>query len=76
MFDKGIGRFEEEAPFATEDVVIYVESSANGGRKRPLNLKKSAGFQPYIVSYIFDYIRDFFVDFWSFSVLPNVTAPL
>ncbi len=29
----GIGRFEREAPFATEGVVTYAESSANGGRK-------------------------------------------
>ena len=33
---KGIGRFEKEASFATEGVVTYVESSANGDRKRPL----------------------------------------
>ena len=30
MFDEGIGRFEEEASFATEGVVTYDESSANG----------------------------------------------
>lgn len=35
-FDKGIGIFEEEALFATEGVVTYDESSANGDRKRPL----------------------------------------
>ena len=31
--DKGIGRFEEKAAFATEGVHRYDESSANGGRK-------------------------------------------
>ena len=35
LLQNGIGRFEEEASFATEGVVTYVESSANGGRKRP-----------------------------------------
>ena len=34
-FIKGIGRFEEEASFATEAVFTYSESSANSGRKRP-----------------------------------------
>ncbi len=36
-FDKGIVRFEEKAAFATEGVHRYDESSANGGRKSPLN---------------------------------------
>jgi hypothetical protein len=48
---KGIGRFEEEALFATEGVQKYDESSANSGRKRPLKTKKSAGFQPIGVSF-------------------------
>ena len=43
---KGIGRFEEKAWLATEGVGIYDESSANRGRKSPLTMKKSAGFQP------------------------------
>ena len=56
-FDKGIGRFEEKATFATEGVHRYDESSANVGRKSPLNFKKSAGFQPYNhLIYSFGYI--------------------
>ena len=48
---KGIGRFEEEASFVTEDVQRYDESSTNGGRKRPLKMKKSGGFQHITVSF-------------------------
>jgi hypothetical protein len=36
FFDRGLGRFEEKASFATEGVQRYDESSANGGRKSPL----------------------------------------
>jgi hypothetical protein len=32
----GLGRFEEKGTFATEGVVTYVESSANGTRKSPI----------------------------------------
>ena len=45
-FEKEIGRFEEKLLFVTEGVQKYVESSVNSNRKSPLNLKKSAGFQP------------------------------
>ena len=50
-YEKGIGRFRGEASFATEGVVAYDESSANGGRKSLYKSKKSVGFQPLIVSF-------------------------
>ena len=75
QFDKGIGRFEEKATFATEGVQRYVDSSANGGRKSPLNLKKSVGFQPkYCLIVCFWLVLRLFY-FWTISVLPNVAAP-
>ena len=71
LFCKEIGRFEEKAMFATEDVYTYSESSANIGRKSPLFLKKSAGFQPNIVSFtsfLFDLrLLYLFLDFFGFT---------
>ena len=57
--------------FATEGVQKYDESSANSGRKRPLKTKKSAGFQPYVVSF-----TSFLLDlrhFYLFSVFFGLT---
>ena len=45
-FDKGIGRFEEKASISRREAYINTSSLEIGGRKSPLKLKKSVGFQP------------------------------
>ena len=71
QFDKGIGRFEEEALFSRREAYINTSSLENKGRKRPLKVKKSIGFQPFIVS--FTVFAVFETIFYYFSVFFGLT---
>ena len=73
---KGIGRFEQEAPFRKREAYKSTSSLANGGRKSPLKLKNFEEIQPINVSFmIFENLWGFFCLFSDFFGLAKYGSP-